>query len=290
MQMECDYLLALRWQEKAERCKYSVQMQQGGGANGVRHRDPDAWISAQTFWSNYGHRNTWPRITSEQHRDGRAAGQNGGCCRWPPPRWTITRGCCREAPPCKAVKARALEQHGSAAGGHSSPLENLVKELTKLETDLGKRQRADRSAGHPRGRGPPGQRRGQPQDLRGGQRRPRPAKGSLFWLRYSALLRLEQPAAQAGLEGPVAVACRPASAQAPGLFQALELRGSASGSPARANGPSNTKLALGIEGIVPATSQAPYSRPKGTERPIRNRGKPAGSLRDATWTGRPVRP
>jgi len=158
----------------------------------------------------------------------------------------------REAAAVKLLQARALEQHGQRAGAQAM-LENLVKELTKLETDLEKGSELTDLRAILVERGPAGQREANRKTLRGGQRRPRPARQSVL----AALFGPAAPgtaAAQAGLRA----GCRRLSArqrQAPGLFQALELA-AAQADRQRVRMGLEHQLALGIEGIVQQRRQA----------------------------------
>jgi len=189
MQMECDYLLALRWQEKAERLQVQLQLQQGGGANGLRTATRDAWISAQTFWSNYGHRNSL--AVNKFLENVKSVRQQAT----PAPllaamtldyyAWML-----REAAAVKLLQARARERHGQRDGAKEI-LENVVTELTMLEGDL--KQSSELAELRPIlvDSAPPAQRETVRKTFDEVSADLGPT-GSLFWLRYSALLRLAQ--------------------------------------------------------------------------------------------------
>ncbi len=55
---QSDRLLALRWHEAAERLGWQNKQLPGGPGKPERDRVKQAWSNAQTYWSNYGQRNS----------------------------------------------------------------------------------------------------------------------------------------------------------------------------------------------------------------------------------------
>src|SRR5262249_49261122 len=173
----------------AERLQVQLQMLQGGGANGNRTAAREAWNNAQTFWNNYGHRNKLvaghflenvKAVAEQAKRVPQLAAATLEYYTWMQ----------REEALVKMRQAGALAQRGQWQSAQTI-LQDLVNELTKLQADLQTSNDLSELRSALVDPAPQAQREAirKIYDETTGDLGP---SGSLFWVRYSALLRLEQ--------------------------------------------------------------------------------------------------
>jgi hypothetical protein len=188
LQRQSDFLLALRWQEKAERLKVQYDVAVANNANDAdraraKQEMKDAWNSARACWNRYGHENPLTaetvagrlQVVKDQLKAGRHALAAGLLDYYV---WLV-----RQAASARLLHARAMEQSQSREPA-AAMLKNLATELAALEKMLD----VDNLRGLLIEK--------TPREMRDGIRgiiAPTFADlgphGSLFWLRYTAELR-----------------------------------------------------------------------------------------------------
>jgi hypothetical protein len=156
MHLKCSYLLALRWQELAERLQMQATHTAGGAAARtvkVQQNARAAWSNANSWWSGYGHDNPLTlnsvraRLAAvKKQMKGNPQSMAGGLLEY-------YDRLVREAAAARLMQAGALEaMHERDAA--IAMLKSLVTELTALEKEM--------------------------------------AMENLFWLKYSACMKLAE--------------------------------------------------------------------------------------------------